>query len=320
LGARGESVFVAFQLRLGLSVYAELCARLGESAEAAWATERLRELDGRLESHAWDGEWYLRAYRFDGQKFGSRENAEGRIFMNPQTWAVLSGHAVGERARQVLDAMHEHLNTDYGLMLCAPPYQTTDPEVCLARLFNPGMKENGGIFNHTQGWAVLAAARLGLGDRAFTYLMQVLPASFNDRAEIREVEPYVVCQSTHSPCSPRHGAGRVSWLSGSATWNYAAMTDGILGLRPEAEGMRIDPCIPACWPGFTALRRFRGGEIRLRVENPHGLQRGVRRLRVDGNWIDGNLLPAPAPGRSLEVLAVLEAEISKSGPSGSVKI
>ncbi len=308
LGEKGESVFVAFQLRFGLEVYRSLCVRLKETEEADWAGSVLEDFDERLEKYAWDGEWYLRAYRYDGMKFGSQENEEGRIFMNPQTWSVLSGHAQGDRARQVMDSLHRELNTPYGVILCAPPYVSTDPNVSLARLFNPGMKENAGIFNHTQGWGILALAKLGLGDRAYEYLMNVLPSSFNDRAELREVEPYAVCQSTHSRYSPREGSGRVSWLSGSATWNYVAMVQGILGLQPVEDGLKIDPCLPSTWKGFTAVRQFRGREIQIKVENPNGLCKGISRLQVDGEWIAGNHLQLSA-GRAgkIDVRAVLES-------------
>lgn len=291
LGAAGESVFVAFQLRLGLREYATLAARLAQPAEAAWAHAQLAELDTNLERHAWDGEWYLRGYREDGFKFGSRDSAEGRIFMNPQVWAVLSGHATGERGRQVMRALHEHLATDYGIMLCAPPYVSTDPQIALARLFNPGMKENGAIFNHTQGWAVLAAAELGLCETAWEYLRNIMPARFNELAEVRQVEPYVVCQSTHSRFSPRFGAGRVSWLSGSAVWNYYAMTHAILGIKPDYDGLCLDPCLPQAWPGYRAVRRFRGCEFELEVVNgPTG--KGLASLRLNGRELPGNLLPA----------------------------
>ncbi|MDF3128182.1 N,N'-diacetylchitobiose phosphorylase [Kiritimatiellaeota bacterium B1221] len=308
LGEKGESVFVAFQLRFGLEVYQKLCSRFQKTTEAEWAADMLSDFDRRLERYAWDGEWYLRAYRFDGMKFGSRENEEGRIFMNPQTWSVLSGHAQGERAHQVMESLHRELNTPYGVILCAPPYVSTDPQVCLARLFNPGMKENAGIFNHTQGWGILALAKLGMGDRAYEYLMNVLPSSFNDRAELREVEPYAVCQSTHSRYSPREGTGRVSWLSGSATWNYVAMVQGILGLCPTEDGLKIDPCIPSAWKTFKVVRRFRGREIHIEVKNPHARSKGVRRLEVNGEWIPGNHLQLSPKGTGkIEVVAVLEA-------------
>lgn len=291
LGETGESVFVAFQLRLGLAEYIDICGRLGEAAEAGWAAPELAKLDAILERHAWDGAWYLRAYRQDGFKFGSRESEEGSIFMNPQSWAVLSGHATGERARQAMDEMDRQLATEYGIMLCTPPYVTTDPQIVKARLMNPGMKENGGIFNHTQGWAVMAAAKLGLNERAWKYLKAALPSSFNGRAEVREVEPYVVCQSTHSRFSPRFGAGRVSWLSGSAVWNYYAMTDTILGIKPHYDGLQIAPCIPDEWPGFTVKRRFRGCMFTVAVTNRGG-GREVTKLTINGTAVAGDLLPA----------------------------
>lgn len=303
LGEKGESVFVAMQLRFALKEYVSICTRLGETAEADWASAKLAELDRNLEKHAWDGEWYLRAYRFDGMKFGSKECSEGKIFMNPQSWAVLSGHATGERAAQVMDSMHKHLSTEYGVMLCTPPYVTIDPQVCLGRLFNPGCKENGGIFNHTQGWAVMAAAKLGMGDRAWEYMRNVIPAGFNDKAEIREVEPYVVCQSTHSRFSGRYGAGRVSWLSGSAVWNYVAMTTAILGIQADCDGLRIDPCIPGSWTGFKATRKFRGATYHITVKNPSGKCKGVASLQVDGAVVNGNLIPTAPSGRTVEVVA-----------------
>ncbi|NBD38046.1 MAG: N,N'-diacetylchitobiose phosphorylase [Verrucomicrobia bacterium] len=305
LGEKGETVFVAMQLRFALKEYVDIASFLAESAEAEWAAKQLAGLDERLETHAWDGDWYLRAFRYDGQKFGSKDCEEGKIFMNPQTWAVLSGVATGERAEQVMESMHEHLDTEYGIMLCTPPYVRTDPEVCLGRLMDPGMKENGGIFNHTQGWAVMAAAELGWGDRAFAYLRNILPARFNEIAEIREVEPYAVCQSTHSCFSPRYGAGRVSWLSGSAVWNYVAMTGAILGIKPEYDGLRIDPCIPSAWDGFSVTRRFRGATYRIRLENPAGRCRGVVSLEVDGHRTEGNLVPPAAANSTVEVVAWL---------------
>ncbi len=305
LGEKGESVFVAFQLRLALATYIDLASRLGEPAEAVWAKGHLTALDANLDKHAWNGGWYLRAYRFDGQTFGAKENEEGTIFMNAQTWAVLSGHAIGARAQQAMDAMHNHLATDCGVMLCAPPYRTTDPHVSLARLFNPGNKENAGVFNHTQGWGVLAAAMLGDGNRAWEYLHSVLPSSFNDRAEVRQVEPYVVCQSTRSRFSPGEGNGRVSWLSGAAVWNYVAMTQGILGLIPDYDGLRIDPCLPANWPGFTATRRFRGKQLTICVLNPDGRQKGVRKLTLNGQPLEDNLIPAHLLRDTNEVEAVL---------------
>ncbi|NLN62305.1 MAG: N,N'-diacetylchitobiose phosphorylase [Myxococcales bacterium] len=291
LGEEGESAFVAFQLRLALREYRDISAMLGEAEESAWAAEKLAWFDGVLEKHVWDGEWYLRAYRYDGLKFGSKENDEGSIFMNAQVWAVLSGHATGARATQAMDAMDKHLNTEYGVMLCAPPYVHADPQVALAVLFNPGMKENAGIFNHTQGWGVMAQAMLGRGDKAWEYMRNVLPGFYNDRAEVRQVEPYAVCQSTHARYSPRFGAGRLSWLSGAATWNYFAATQYILGVRPDYDGLRIAPCLPADWPEVSVTRTFRGKNFRITIVNgPTG--HTVKTVTINGKSVDGNLIPA----------------------------
>jgi len=305
LGKKGETVFVAFQLRYGLNEYIEIADMLDKPDEADWARAELAKLDAALEEHAWDGEWYLRAYRYDGLKFGSKENDEGFIFMNPQSWAVLSGHATGERAAQVMNSMHKHLATDYGVMVCTPPFITTDPKICLGRLMNPGNKENGGVFNHTQGWGVMAAAKLGMGDRAWEYMRNVMPGSFNDCAEVRQVEPYAVCQSTHSRFSPRYGAGRVSWLSGAAVWNYVAMTSSILGIQPDYNGLRIDPCVSKDWKNFSVTRQFRGAEYRITVENPDGVCKGVKAMTINGQTVEGNLVAPAAEGAVVKVAVIL---------------
>ena len=292
LGEQGESVFVAFQLRYALAVYLDVSRLLGIAEEQDWARRNLDRLDRQLHEHAWDGQWYLRAYRADGFKFGSHESREGSIFLNPQSWAVLSGHANSERAAQCMQAVRERLATEYGLMICAPPYVETDYKTMRAALFNPGMKENGAIFTHTQGWAVIAETILGHGDLAWQYFRATLPAAWNERAEIREIEPYVYCQFTHSRYSPRFGASRVPWLSGSAAWSFFTATQYILGLQPDYAGLRIDPCIPAVWKGFTATRRFRGRTIDVEVNNPGHVQKGVRVLTLNGHPLEGNFIPA----------------------------
>jgi len=291
-GAKGESVFVAMQLRLALDVYARVASLLGESEEESWAVARRDELDQRIQQSAWDGEWFRRGFREDGVKFGSRECPEGKIFLNPQSWAVISGAATGAQAETAMNSVRTHLATEYGLVLCDPPYTQTDFNIVRAQLMNPSLKENGSVFVHTQGWAVIAECMLRRGDQAYRYLRAYLPAAYNTKAEIREIEPYVVCQSTHAKHSPKQGASRIPWLSGSATWTYYAITQYVLGLQPEIDGLRVDPCIPASWPGFSVERRFRGKLVRVRVENPNRVQKGVRRVELNGEVVEGNLIPA----------------------------
>ncbi|MDR3526420.1 MAG: hypothetical protein P4L57_04005 [Rhizomicrobium sp.] len=292
LGKKGETVMVAFQLRFALATYSELCARSGEAAEKAWADAKLAAFDQVLADQTWDGAWYLRGFGEDGTKFGSHEMQEGSIFLNTQTWAVFSGHATGERAASAMESVNTELATPYGLKICAPPFVETDMSVMRAVLFNPGMKENAAVFSHTQGWAVIAETMLGHGDRAYQYYRATMPAAWNDRAETREIEPYVYCQFTHTPPSPRAGASRVPWLSGSASWAYVAGTQYVLGIRADWDGLVIDPCIPKEWPGFSATRRFRGRTVTITVRNPGGVEKGVKSLMLNGEILKGNVVPA----------------------------
>lgn len=291
LGHDGESVFVAFQLRYALKTYIEICELLNQTNKIPWAKWKLKQLDKILAQHAWDGEWYLRAYRADGLKFGSHESDEGSIFLNAQTWAVLSGHASSEKAVKALQAIRERLATDYGIMICDPPFEKTDINIVKATLFNKGMKENAGIFCHTQGWAIMAETLFGNGDQAYKYCRAFLPAAYNTKAEIREIEPYVYCQSTHSKYSPRYGASRLPWLSGTATWAYYSMSQYILGIQPDYFGLRIDPCIPADWNEFQVTRVFRGKILEIEVKNPNKVQKGVKKVTINGESIESNLIP-----------------------------
>ncbi len=302
LGYRGESVFVAFQLRYALATYLEIAGLLGTPAEADWARARLVALDAALESCCWDGEWYVRAFREDGSVIGTRRDPEGSIFLNPQSWAVLSGAATGERARRAMDSVNERLATPYGVMLCDPPFVETDVAVVRAVLFNPGMKENGAIFCHPQGWAVIAESLLRRGGRAWEYYRAYMPAAYNTRAEIRQVEPYVHCQSTHGRASPRFGSSRLPWLTGTAAWSYFAATQHLLGVRPDYAGLRLDPVVPAAWDGFTVRRRFRGAEYHIAVENPRHVESGVRVIEVDGVAVEpSSPLPVAPAGTTVRV-------------------
>jgi len=291
LGHEGETVFVAFQLRYALKTYIDICTMLGKSEEVEWAKPHLETLDENIEKHTWDGEWFIRAYRYDGMKFGSKENDEGSLWLNPQSWSVLSGHASKEQSEKVMKAVREQLSTDYGIMVVSPPYEKTDHRVVKASLFNKGMKENASIFCHTQGWAVTAETMLGNGDQAYKYLRAFMPAAFNTKAEIRQIEPYVYCQYTHSKYSPRYGASRLPWLSGSATWAYYTAIQYILGIQTDYEGLRIDPCIPSVWKEFKVSRNFREKKLNITVKNNAGVQKGVKKIIVNGKEIEGNFIP-----------------------------
>ncbi len=292
LGEKGESVFVALQLRHALITFIDICVMLSKTQEVTWATDQLITVDKTIELHAWEDERYIRAYRHDGLKFGSKQNEEGSLYLNPQTWAVLSGHASKKRARQIMGKVNEKLATEYGIVLLDPPYEKTEHTVVRAPLFNKGMKENAAIFSHTQGWAVMAETILGNGNRAYDYHKSYLPSAYNSKAEIRQTEPYVYSQTTNSKYNSRFGASRNPWLSGTASWAYYSAAQYILGIRPGYGGLLIDPCIPSYWEGFTVQRNFRGKLINIEVKNPSKVQKGIKEIILNGQAVEGNLLPA----------------------------
>jgi N,N'-diacetylchitobiose phosphorylase len=292
LGYHGESLFVAFQVRLGLTVYAEAAARLGKPDEAEWALGQREAMDGCIQACAWDGDRFIWAIAEDGTIYGTTKYEEGQLYLNTQVWSVISGAANPEQAQRGMATVHETLATPYGLMLCAPPFRKTSSSIMSSVVFNPGIKENAGIFNHTQGWGVMAECMLGNGDRAWEYYRASMPAAYNDRAELRESEPYVQAQTTYSTFSPRAGNARTSWLTGAAAWAYYSATQYLLGLRPELDGLRVDPCLPSTWPGYNATRRFRGRTVRIEVKNPNGVCRGVKTLTLNGETLADNLIPA----------------------------
>jgi len=305
LGYRGESVFVAFQLRLGLDVYAGIAERLGLPAEASWARAELGRLDERIQRVCWDGEWFIWAIGEDGTVFGTRAFPEGQVYVNTQVWAVLSGAATPEQARQALRTVKARLATPYGVMLCDPPFVKADRQIMKATLFNTGIKENAGIFSHTQSWAVMAEVLQGDGDQAYDYYRAFMPSAYNERAELREVEPYVHCQTTYSRSNRNFGKGRVPWLSGTASWAYYVATHWVLGVRPELDGLRIDPCLPRAWPGFTMRRHFRGKNVTVEVKNPAGVCRGVKTLTLDGEPVTGQVVPAERLRDGSRIVAVM---------------
>jgi N,N'-diacetylchitobiose phosphorylase len=291
-GYHGESVMVAFQLRLGLTTYADISKRLGKENEVAWAFAERDKLDKAIQKKCWDGKWFIWAVGEDGTVYGTQRMAEGQVYLNTQVWAVMSGAATPEQAHDALEAVNEKLATPYGLMLCAPPFVHAPQSTMSSVVFLKGIKENAGIFNHTQGWGIIAETLTGNGDRAYEYCRASLPAAYNDRAEIRQMEPYVQGQTTYSTFSPRAGNARTSWLSGAATWSYYSITQYILGIRPQYEGLLIDPCIKHDWDGFTVARCWRGKILEIEVKNPQHVSKGIEYIVVNGVRIDSAVIPA----------------------------
>ena len=290
-----ESLFTANLYGKALLEMIELLEHLGQFSAVQEYRTAYTEMKSRFEAAAWDGEWYLRYFDADGNPLGSSSNTYGQIYLNGQSWPVISGFASPDRARKAMEAVYNRLNTRFGIKLSAPGFNGYDPKYGGVTTYPPGAKENGGIFLHPNPWAVIAETMLGNGDRAYEYYAQINPAARNDTIDKYECEPYVYAQNILGDEHPQFGLARNSWLSGTASWSYQAATQWILGIRPEYGGLRLDPCIPPTWKGFAARRRFRGRNFNITVRNTWGVCRGVARMMVDGKPVAGSLIPADLP-------------------------
>jgi cellobiose phosphorylase len=294
-GSRAESVMIAGLFLEAAAEMEGLYALLGRPAEAARVAAARAEMLAVVEAAAWDGEWYTRAFDAAGRPVGSKSCDEGRIFIESQAWCVLGGAGADDaldadgapsaargRARRALESVHRELFTPKGIVLQQPAYTAYRPELGEVTSYPPGVKENAGIFCHNNTWIHLALCRYGLGDRALEYYRSICPSAKQAEIETYRSEPYVYAQMIAGPDAPCFGEAKNSWLTGTAAWTFVALSQGILGIRPEYEGLRVDPCIATTWKGFSATRVFRGAIYDITVRNPSGVSSGVRRLLVDG--------------------------------------
>ena len=296
-----ESLFTANLYGKALKEMELLLEYLDDRLAAEKYRAAYDEMKSCFESAAWDGEWYLRYFDAEGNPLGSAKNTYGQIYLNGQSWPVISGFAAPERALRAMEAVYQKLNTKFGLKLNIPGFNGYDPQFGGVTTYPPGAKENGGIFLHPNPWAIIAETILGNGDRAYQYYAQINPVSKNDSMEVYECEPFVYGQNILGDEHPRFGLGRNSWLSGTASWCYQAAAQWILGIRPEYAGLRMDPCIPSTWREFSAVRIFRGEKYHLTVHNPNTKNKGVVRMVVDGKDLPGNLIPSELPGSDHQV-------------------
>ncbi|MEJ5285221.1 MAG: hypothetical protein WHS77_09270 [Brevinematales bacterium] len=290
LGEEGESIFASLQLYLGLKIFKEFAEKLGRTDDAKWAENEAEKLNNNLRKYAWEDDRFVRAFNGD-EVIGSKKNKEASMWLNPQSWAVLSGAVSGVEAKTILDNVEKSLNTPYGAMICYPPFISYGFPVARMILFLPGLKENCAIFSQTQGWLIKAETMIGNGNRAFMYYQENNPAAMNDKAEIRMSEPYVHCQFTDGKDSPFHGRANVHWLTGTASTVQVAAVEGILGIQPDYDGLRIDPCVPSSWKEFKIERNFRGKKLNIIVKNPEGIEKGVKFIVINGKEIKGNFIP-----------------------------
>ena len=305
LGANGESAFVAFQFYYAMRILRQFAAHRGADQDVRWLDEKLAEYQGRIQELCWDGDRFIRGFTEAGERIGEAAAPEANFWLNPQSWAVISGLADSHQADTIMEGVSQRLNTAYGAVLMDPPYHAHAFDGALAVIYNPGTKENAGIFSQSQGWLILAEALCGHGQRAFGYFTENAPAAQNDRAEIRHLEPYCYGQFTEGPASKHFGRSQVHWLTGTASTVMVGCVEGILGLRPDLDGLRLAPAIPKEWDSFTMEKDFRGRRLHIRVENPDHRESGCRSLTLNGQAMLDNYIPASALQDENEIILTL---------------
>ena len=344
-GGVAESVFIAGLFTLAARELADIAGLAGRDMDAEAYRADAEKMAAVTAEHGWDGEWFLRAYDHFGNPVGSARNAEGRIFLEPQGMCVMAGIGVTgtERAdpagtyggllspregiksfartesadpgcatlaERALKSVKERLATPHGIMLLQPAFTTYHVELGEISSYPPGYKENASIFCHTNPWVMIAAAMTGDGDTAFDYYRRINPSARESLGEVHRCEPYVYAQMIAGQDAPTHGEAKNSWLTGTAAWNFVAITQWVLGIRPELDGLRVDPVIPSAWPGFTATRRFRGATYQITVRRARTLNSGLAEgagTHVNGHQVAGPMLPLAAPGETVTVEVILPA-------------
>ncbi len=296
-GSQAESLMIAGQFVIYGQDYVDLCRHLGLEEEADRAQAHVDAMTEAIKAHGWDGEWFLRAYDYYGRKVGSHENKEGKIFIESQGWCTMAGIGLEEGlVEKSLDSVKKYLDCEHGIVLNNPAFTEYVMEYGEISSYPAGYKENAGIFAHNNPWVIIGETVLGRGDRAWEYYRKICPAYLEDRSELHKVEPYVYCQMTAGKDAAKPGEAKNSWLTGTAAWNWYAITQFILGIRPDYDGLKLDPCIPADWGGFEVSRKFRGADYDIVVRNPAHVCRGVKSLLLNGTPLVGNIVPMQPEG------------------------
>jgi cellobiose phosphorylase len=300
-----ESVFIAGLFVLACNEMLGIASHRGEAEYAEKLTNAAAEMEKTVWKAGWDGEWFRRAYDDFGHVLGSKENAEGKIFIEPQGICIMAGLGVENgNAVKALDSVGEHLATPHGIVLQQPAFSQYYLHLGEISSYPPGYKENAGIFCHTNPWIMIAETVVGRGDKAFDYYKRINPSAREEISELHKCEPYVYAQMIAGKDAPTHGEAKNSWLSGTAAWNYVAITQSILGIQPTLDGLQIKPIFPCDWKGFTATRQFRGATYEISVER-QGSGNQVS-LSVDGKPVSGNIVPLAAKGTTIKVKAIVK--------------
>ncbi len=302
-GGTAESVFIAGLFVYATPDYVKICEKIGKHEEVNLAKKASEDMVKAILNYGWDGEWFLRAYDYFGNKVGSKECEEGKIFIESQGICTMAGIGVDDgKAKSALDACIKYLDTKYGMVLQQPAYSRYHIELGEISSYPPGYKENAGVFCHNNPWVGIGETVIGRGNRAFEVYRKITPAYFEEESEIHKVEPYTYCQMVAGKDAKRHGEGKNSWLTGTASWAFTLISQFILGIKPDYDGLKVDPCIPKEWDGFTVVRNFRGATYKIEVKNPNHVSKGVKRISVDGKEVSNRVLPIFEDGKVHDVV------------------
>ena len=303
-GSKAESLMIAGLFVVTGRDYVSLCRHLGHNDEADRAQKAVDDMVEAVEQQGWDGKWYLRAYDYFGHKIGSDENEEGKIFIESQGWCTMA--AIGKEKgypEMALDSVKERMECEHGIVLNNPAFTTYHVEMGEISSYPEGYKENAGIFCHNNPWVIIGETVAGRGDDAWAHYAKILPSYVEEnRQTLHKVEPYVNCQMVAGKDAARPGEGKNSWLTGTAAWMWLTVSQYILGIKPDYEGLLIDPCLPQTAREYTVSRRFRGAYYTIHVQNPQGVAKGVKSITLDGQAIEGNVVPFSEGSHTVEVV------------------
>ncbi len=306
-GSQAQSLMIAGLFVFCGNEYIELCKQLGDFPEATRAQKHVDTMRLAILKHGWDGEWFLRAYDFNGDKIGSNENPESKIFIESNAWCAMAGIGLAEGfTHKALDSIKEHLDSQYGIVLNHPAYSRYYIEYGEISSYPEGYKENGGVFCHNNPWVMIAETQIGRGDRAWEYYRKICPAYLQDISHLHKTEPYVYSQMIAGKEAFKPGEAKNSWLTGTAAWNFYAISQYILGIKPTYDGLEINPCIPPHMGQFTVTRKFRGATYHISVKNPSGKMKGIKSINLNGQLLHGNKLPLPDAGRIYIVVVYMQ--------------
>ena len=305
-GPNAESVFIAGMFVKYGKDYAAICRHRGLEEEAKEAEKQIEKMEQTVLDAGWDGEWYLRAYDHYKHKIGSKECEEGKIFIEPQGFCVIAEIGLKDGyCLKAMESVEKHLDTKYGIVLLQPCYTRYHVELGEITSYPGGYKENAGIFCHNNPWISIAETVVGRGNRAWQVYTRTCPAYIEDISEIHRTEPYVYSQMIAGKDAPNFGEAKNSWLTGTAAWTFLDVSQYILGIRPDYDGLVVDPCIPASLNGFSAKRDFRGVTYHITVKNPNGAEKGVASMTVDGTPVEGNMIPFDGSKKEVQVEVVM---------------